>query len=293
MSESLDFLTGSIDLHIHVGPDYMPRYGDGAKLATEASNHGMKAIVIKQHLASTVASAHLANEIVENTLVCGGISLNEPSGGFNVRNVVATLKSGGKMIWLPTVDAEFAIKKAKSGHWIKHYVTGSSFGYEREGLNILTPNKELRDEVKDIVKICKEFNVILGSGHLGPEECLVLANESKKMGYDKLEITHPNAWLDDFNTDVLRELTKLGATLTLSFGVCSTQTGRQDIREIANVIKDIGAQHCCLITDYGQVTNPSPVEGYRVFCQLLSTIGIASEELHLMTKENPSRLLSI
>jgi hypothetical protein len=291
--ENADFLTGSIDLHIHVGPDYMPRYGDSVRLATEARNQGMKAIVIKQHLASTVASAHLANQIIEGIRVFGGISLNEPSGGFNLRNVLAAVKSGAKMIWLPTVDAEYAIKKAESGHWIKHYVHGSSFGYQREGLNVLTSNKKLKDEVKEIVKICKESDVILGSGHLGPEECVVLAHESKKMGYGKLEITHPNAWLEDFDSGVLKELTKLGAWFTLSFGVCSTQTGRQDIREIANVIKEIGAEHCCLITDYGQVTNPSPVEGYRVFCQLLSTIGVSNEELDLMTKVNPSRLLSI
>ena len=143
MEETKNFLDGAIDLHIHVGPDYMPRYGDSLKLATEASNHSMKAIVIKQHLASTVASAYLANEAIKGTLVYGGISLNEPSGGFNARNVIAAVKSGGKMIWLPTVDAEFAIQKAKSGHWIRHYVNGSSFGYEREGLNILTPNKKL------------------------------------------------------------------------------------------------------------------------------------------------------
>jgi hypothetical protein len=293
VEEAKNYLDGAIDLHIHVGPDYMPRYGDSLKLATEASNHGMKAIVIKQHLASTVASAHLANEAVQGTLVYGGISLNEPSGGLNVRNVIATAKSGGKMVWLPTVDAEFAIQKAKAGHWIRHYVSGSSFGYERKGLSILTPDQKLKDEVKDILKICKEFDVILGSGHIGPEECIVLAQEGKTIGYDKLEITHPNAWLDDFNAKVLKELTGLGATLTLSFGVCSLQTGRQDIHEIAKVIKEVGAEHCCLITDYGQVTNPSPVEGYRVFCQLLSNIGVTDEELMLMTKENPSRLLSI
>ena len=293
MSETIDFLKGAVDIHIHVGPDYMPRYGNSLKLATEAGNHGMKAIVIKQHLASTVASAQVADELVEGTRVFGGISLNEPSGGFNIRNVIAVAKSGGKMIWLPTVDAEFAINKAKGGHWIKHYVNGSSFGKERQGLKILTPDGTLKPEVKEILEVCKEFDIVLASGHVGPEECLALADESKKTGYDKFEITHPNAWLEDFSTDILKKLAEMGATLSLSFGVCSTQTGRQDIREIAKVIKDVGAGHCCLITDYGQVTNPCPVEGYRVFCQLLLSVGVTKDELDMMTKDNPSRLLSI
>ena len=87
MNRVVDFLKGAIDIHIHVGPDYIPRYGDSVKLAAEASNHGMRAIVIKQHLASTVASAHLANNAVGGTMVLGGTSLNEPTGGFNPRTV--------------------------------------------------------------------------------------------------------------------------------------------------------------------------------------------------------------
>ena len=91
----------------------------------------------------------------------------------------------------------------------------------------------------------------------------------------------------------MKELVGLGATLTLSYGVCSPHNGRQDPAEIVQIIKEAGAENCCLITDYGQITSPSPVEGYRVFCQLLHNMGISKEELILMTKKNPARLLSI
>jgi len=288
-----NFLKDCIDLHIHVGPDYISRYGDSIELATEASHVGMKAIVIKQHLASTVSSAYLATKAVQNICVFGGIALNEPVGGLNPRSVIAAAKSGGKMIWMPTVDAEYAIKKAEKGHWIKHYVHGSVFGFKRTGLCILDEKGELKSEVKDILGVCKEYDIILGSGHIGPEESIALAKESVKIGYNKLEITHPNAWLEDFTPQVMKELTNLGATLTLSYGVCSTHTGRQDIREIVDIIKEIGAKHCCLITDYGQTVNASPVEGYRVFYQHLLNFGISHEDLNLMTRINPSRLLEI
>lgn len=293
MSADTSFLKDCIDLHIHVGPDYIPRYGDSIKLATEASHVGMKAIIVKQHLASTVASACLATNVVRGTLVFGGIALNEPVGGLNPRSVITAAKSGGKMIWLPTVDAEYAIKKAKKGHWIKHYVNGSVFGCERKSINILNEDGELKSEVKDILKICKEYDIILGSGHISPEESIALAKESASIGYKKLEITHPNAWLEDFTIQVMKELTDLGATLTLSYGACSTHTGRQDIREIVSIIKEIGAQHCCLITDYGQTVNASPVEGYRVFYQHLLNYGIPDEDLNLMARVNPSRLLGL
>lgn len=286
-------LEGAVDLHVHIGPDYIPRYGDILRLAKEADSKGMKAIVIKRHLASTVGDAYVANQLGLKVKVFGGIALNWPTGGLNVRTVIATLRSGGKVIWLPTTDAEYAIKKGREGHWIRAIVDASSFGKEVEPISILDENGKLKKEVHEILRICKEHDAILASGHISPQECLVLAKESKAIGYDKLEITHPNAWLEDFTMDVLRELASLGATLTLSYGVCSPCSGRQDPKEIVNIIREVGAQSCALITDYGQAHNPSPVEGLRAFYYLLLRFGITQRELDIMTKENPSRLLGL
>ncbi|MDK2871745.1 MAG: hypothetical protein PWQ16_1097 [bacterium] len=286
-------LEGMIDLHIHVGPDYVPRYGDAFRLAKEADSRKMKAIVIKTHLAPTVDGAHLANQLGLSVKVFGGIALNGPTGGLNVRTVLATLRSGGKVIWLPTTDAEYAIKKAEKGHWIKAYVNTSSFGRKVEPLSILNEEGKLKEEVQEILRACKEYDAILASGHISPQECLALAKESKTIGYEKLEITHPNAWTEDFSIPVLRELTSLGATLTLSYGVCSPYNGKQDPREIVSIVKEIGPQHCALITDYGQVYSPSPVEGLRAYCYVLLRFGIDKKELDIMTREVPSRLLGI
>lgn len=294
MFADYSFLEDAIDLHIHVGPDYIPRYSDSIELAREAAEAKMKAIIIKRHLSSTVAAAYDASKIVDGVKVFGGIALNEPNGEFNVRNVVAEIRSGAKMIWLPTVDAEYAIQKAEQGHWIGHYVNTSTFGYQRKGLSIFQEDREtLRDEVQEILRLCKENDVILGSGHISPQETLALALESKKIGYKKLEVTHPNAWLDDYNYDLLEKLVNCEATITLSFGVCSPHNGRQDPHEIVDVIKKIGAENCCLITDYGQTVHPSPVEGYRVYCQLLMGLGVTKDEIEVMTKENPAKLLSL
>ena len=99
--------------------------------------------------------------------------------------------------------------------------------------------------------------------------------------------------LADFSIDVPKRLTEKGATLSLIFGVCSPMNGQQNIHEIINIIKKLGVKHCCLIIDYGQIVNPSLVERYRVFCQIISENGISKEEIEQMTKENPSRLLSM
>ena len=98
-------LNGAVDIHIHVGPDYMPRYADAQTLAEEARDAGMRAIVVKCHLTSTVGAAHAASLAVPEVKVFGSISLNGTVGGLSPRSVTAAVKSGAKVVWLPTTDA--------------------------------------------------------------------------------------------------------------------------------------------------------------------------------------------
>lgn len=284
---------GAVDLHIHVGPDYSPRYSDAVQLAKEAYEAGMRAIVIKKHLASTVGEAYLAQQQYPDVKVYGGVALNGPTGGLSLRSVLACLKSGGKMIWLPTTDAGYAMEKTKQGHWIKEYVNGAAFDCAVEPLWLLDDSGALKTEVAEILQACKEYGAILGSGHVGPEECLALAKEARRIGYDKLEITHPNDWMEDFSLDICKELAGLGATLTIAYGCCSPHNGRQDPHEIVEMIRAVGAEHLALITDYGQVTSPAPADGMRVFCYLLKRLGISDGELHEMIVTNPCRLLGL
>lgn len=293
MGQKIDFLQGAIDIHIHCGPDYVKRYATATQLAQEAKAAGMRAIIIKGHLHSTVAAAAEAEAAVGGVQVFGGIAMNEPTGTLNPRTVEAAARSGGKMVWLPTVDALYAINKAQEGHWIRHYVDTSVFGYEREGIEILEADGSLKRNARLIADICKHHGIILGTGHVSPKESLQLARYAKEIGYTQLEVTHPNAWLEDFTPEVLHELASLGAKMSLSYGACSTHNGSQKISEIRDVIKDVGAEHCILMTDYGQTYNPPPAEGLNEYCNLLHEEGITEDEINRMIKTNPAALLGI
>lgn len=286
-------LNGAVDIHIHVGPDYMPRYADAQTLAEEARDAGMKAIVIKCHLTSTVGAAHAASAAVPEVKVLGSISLNGTVGGLSPRSVLAAVKSGARVVWLPTTDAQYAMDKAKEGHWIRHYVNGSNFGYDCQRLSVTDEKGELKPEVREIVRICKEHGTALCSGHISPAECLAVARYAKEIGFDKVEITHANAWVEDFTNEVLKELTRLGAVVSLSYGACSPHNGRQDPEEILGIIRAVGAEHCIMMTDYGQVNSPAPADGLRVFYYLMKKLGCTEEELDLMIRKNPARLLDL
>ena len=288
-------LKGAIDIHIHVGPDYSPRYADAITLAEEARDAGMRAIVIKCHLQSTIMAAQAANQVVPEVQTIGTISLNDTTGGLSPRAVMAAVKSGVKAIWLPTVDSKWAMEKGKKGHWIGHYTNGSSFGFDedREWLTVLDEDGNLKPEVKKIADICKEYNVVLCSGHIGPEECIVLSEYTKSIGFDQLEITHANDWYEDFNLDVLKKLAENGAMISLAFGGLAPHNGRQDPEELVEIINGVGADHCIMMTDYGQVNAPSPAQGLRTFYYLMKKYGISEPDLRKMICSNPAKLFKL
>jgi hypothetical protein len=83
-------IESAIDFHIHSSPE-------------------MKALVLKNHFASTAGRAVLVNKIVPQIEVFGGVVLNHAVGGINPDAVGAMHRIGGKygkVVWLPTVDAE-------------------------------------------------------------------------------------------------------------------------------------------------------------------------------------------
>lgn len=290
-----DFLKGAIDCHVHIGPDDSPRFSDSIALAREAAQRGMSALVVKDHLSSSAQKAVLTTKVVPEISVFGGIALNHTVGGLNPRSVISCLKTGGRYVWMPTVDAAYCIQKARQGHWIKEYVHKKSFGYDVDGISLLEDGSftKLKPVVDDILRICMDYDAVVSTGHVSPYECLALAEKSVSLGFRKLAICHPNAWLEDFTPDILDQLVSAGCFLELSFGVCSPLHGRQDPREIAAIVNRVGARHCVMITDYGQVEVPSPVEGMRVFCELMLRCGVSTEDICLMTRDNPRYLLGL
>jgi microsomal dipeptidase-like Zn-dependent dipeptidase len=68
---------------------------------------------------------------------------------------------------------------------------------------------------------------------------------------------------------------------------------RQDPRDIARMIKEVGTAHCTLSTDLGQIGHPPPVLGYKLFIANLLIAGINEEEIRLMAHKNQAELLSL
>jgi microsomal dipeptidase-like Zn-dependent dipeptidase len=65
------------------------------------------------------------------------------------------------------------------------------------------------------------------------------------------------------------------------------------VKEAAEQIQELGADHCIIGTDFGVYTLPEPVEGMREFIACLLDLGIPQEDIRKLSKTNPERLLGL
>ncbi len=129
MNKVWKLLDGAIDTHIHSGPDaYNARCYDELELAIQACEVGMRAVMFKCHSAPSSRSVYFvqksvnqwADEHNKKKIDCfGGVVLNYSVGGLNPEAVSVSYRIGGKIVWLPNMDASFHHKIMGKPGYIK------------------------------------------------------------------------------------------------------------------------------------------------------------------------------
>jgi hypothetical protein len=283
-----ELLRGSIDLHIHTGPDLRNRILDDLEAARQAKAAGMKAILIKSHHTLTSDRAYVASRVVDFP-VFGGVALNHYVGGLNVHCVNAAIQLGAKEIWMPTINSSHYLKDATSVPAL-----GAILSKEIEGISVVDADNKCLPLLNPILEAMAEKEVILGTGHLSVQECLTLIDKAANAGVKKILVTHPQAAFVGFTIKDMKSAVEKGAILEHDFVICTHQM-RDPVapRAIAQAITAVGAENCVMATDGGQPTNPAPVEMFRQFIAKTLEHGISEDEIRIMTQENPSKLLGI
>ena len=269
-------LAGVIDMHVHAGPDSRPRAMNALEAARRARDAGLRAIVLKNHFTMTADRAALAIEQVEGLEIFGGIALNRAVGGINpeaVRQSVAFDGGRGKVVWLPTFDAEFYVKRAGTG---ATYVS-------------VMKNGNPVAELVEVFQIVAENNLILAMGHSAPEEVLVLIPFAKKQGVRQILVTH--VFGQDATDLQMQQMANAGAMMELDW--LAVYTNPELLKDYVEVIQSIGAEHFIISSDFGQAGNPDHATGMRQFIKALIEAGINQAQIQMMARNNPATLLGL
>lgn len=278
-------LEGVIDFHVHSAPDSGPRSIDALHLARIARDAGVRGLVLKNHYASTAGLAFLVERAVPGIRVFGGISLNSSMGinAVAVDHMARTTGGHGRVVWMPTFDSE---------HY--HHVLAPNPNYVP-----VSEGGALLPGVLEVLDVIARHGLVLATGHSSPDESLMLIREARSRGIERIIVTHPLPPPVSMSVELQKRAARMGAMLEYPVGtsLASNPTWEGSFEEklstYVDAIREIGPAHVVISSDLGQSMNPLHTDGLAVFLGHLAKAGFSQDEIRLMSRSNPARLLGL
>ena len=288
-------LKDGYDLQIHVGPDVIPRRIDDLDCAKEFLAHGLRGFVLKSHYIQTGERAQVVTKAVPGIRAFGAITLNHSVGGLNPVAIELAGRSGCKMVWFPTVDAQNETAGRTDGpsdklpFWAKIQRELAAEGISPPPLTVIDAAGNLTETARRCLERIKKHNMILATGHLGRKEIFALVRTGQEMGLKKVLVTHAEFPSQNLTGDEQKELADMGAIIEHCFTTTYTGKASWDVT-FANIRKT-GIARTLVATDLGQTINPPVAEGFAMFAQRLLDAGFSVDEVRTMAVTNPTRLV--
>lgn len=281
-----ELLQGAIDCHIHAYPDFVHRSQNMIEIAIEASKCGMRAVAFKDHWNVSATAAYLTQKHIDSLVERGELTNRvEIYGGAGTCHGmrpeyirVALQYPNFKMIWFPTFTS--------LGFW-------RGAGQPEKGeVRLVADNGEVLPEVVEIMKMAAEKKVGVGFGHTDFKELLPLAKKAKEIGL-RATLDHPLLELNKLLLDEMKELADLGVYVGTYCQpmIPSLYQPVADPMETIRTIKAIGPERCIIGSDFGQVLHMDAIDGMRVFIRALLGFGITPQQIKVMLKDNPAKLM--
>lgn len=294
-----NLIEGALDLHIHSAPDVLPRKMDDLELARRFMERGLAGYCLKSHYFCTAERASLVNLQYPGFRAMGGIVLNSSVGGLNPAAVELAAISGARIIWMPTCDSSYeqehvfgknADTRKKLPFWAKIVIDLNEQNIRCPTVTLLDENGVLRQEVSDILRIAARRRVAIATGHISHEETFALAEEAKRLGVERIIITHVTFPTTFYTVEEQKRLVDCGAYMEH----CATThlLNKVDFDTVVEQIKVIGPERVILSTDLGQPANPYPDEGLLDFAQRLYQAGFSASDIRMMAVDNPNQMVA-
>jgi hypothetical protein len=291
--EVAKLLVGAIDLHCHSGPAAMPRILDHHEALMDCAAAKFSALVYKDHFYLGTSHAMILEKLFPETNVklFSGVALNNASGGINPHAVNHAINIGAKIVWLPTLSAANHIEKlATEG---KSFPKTAKRMLDPIPLSALDANGKLSDDVKQVLDLIAEGDIILAGGHLPASELHMVFAEGKKRGVKKMMVNHPTYIVGCSDEDI-RQMVRLGVYMEHS--ICMFVEGKAHKYgpdKLAHLIEVAGVDHTVLCSDLGLTGSPRPVDGYRAIVQQLLDLQFAEADIRKMISRNAAGLLNL
>jgi hypothetical protein len=290
--QAWEAIRGGYDLQVHVAPDLIGRRIDDIDLAKEFLARGLHGFVLKSHYVPTAERAKVVSKAEPGIAAFGAITLNHSVGGLNPVAVEIAGRSGSKIVWMPTVDAENETAGLLSGgnkklpFWAEIQRELAALGIAPPAITVLDASGQVSQATRTCLELIAKHDMILATGHLGRHEIFPLVKTAREMNVRKVLITHAEFPSQNLSAKEQAELAKMGAMIEHCF--TTMHTGKAPWDGVLASIRKVGAAHCIISTDLGQPINPPVAEGFAMFAQKLLNGGFSFDDVRRMAVTNPA-----
>jgi len=278
-----------IDIHYHADPDLYRRCYSTMQAGRKYQQLN-GAVVLKSHLGSTAIQSTIAQQ--EGLPVFPSIVLNKITDGINYRPIIKALSEyqpvyPSKMIvHFPTLTGRKYISKLKrkfSNQRLSHELCKSE--------NIFNANRKFKNKVYDVLKLSKDYPVIISSGHASKDEIYFLLDICEKLNITNLLLNQPANPLTGLTADELLEITIKYPFVWVEQTALTYLLAYQSKHDFYNSLKKL--PKLIYSSDLGQPSQIDISQWVKISHNWFSDFCISNQRKEEICLTNPSLLLQI
>lgn len=294
-SRARELVRGAYDLHVHSGPDLLPRSSSDIELAYRCRELGLAGFVIKSHYIPSASRAALVRALVPEVTALGSLVLNAAIGGINPVAVEIAARAGARIVWMPTFDSANEMlghttfpPGVKPPQWARLQQELREQGVSSEPVRVVDEQGAVLPAVRTALRLIARHGLVLATGHLSRDEIFAVVAAARIEGVHDIIITHPDYPSQNLSLEDQRALVERGAWLERCFA--PSYSGKVSWERLLAHIRAIGPEHSLLSTDLGQPENPPIEDGLALMADQLLAGGFSDTEIHRMAVVNTRHL---
>jgi Family of unknown function (DUF6282) len=164
----------------------------------------------------------------------------------------------------------------------------------------VAPNGQVTPEMEAILRIIARENLVLATGHVHPEEVIVVLRRGRELGVKNMLITHGFTTVPGLTMAQAKDVTDMGALIEIQFQAGPnaplpflTHWTQINAKHVAQAAKELGAKSLVISSDLGQSANITHPDGIEVAVGAVKKEGVADADIEQMLRKNPARLLGL
>ena len=136
-------------------------------------------------------------------------------------------------------------------------------------------------ELRRIFTLIKEYDTVLATGHISPEEIRCVVDSARNIGVQKIVITHPEYWVVDMSLEDQQELISDYNVILERCFMQPLKNGQwiSNAERNLKAIRKLGAENSILSTDCGNPATPPWEESMRQYLQFMADHNVSRDEL--------------